>query len=418
MASTINAKSTGAGGLDYTGDSSGVLGLQTGGVTAVTVDASQNVGIGTTSPSVPIDIVSNSSAGIATRLRGRSSDNTAILEFTNNGASAETARMAVDTSGNIAFSNTGTVQERMRIDSSGNVGIGTSSPSRKLQIKGIVGFEAISGSTNVWENYTYSDNTLRWNYNGSGADEMVIDSSGNVGIGTTSPSTFPAKLAVQGYVASGGQNYSAGFSDAVYSTFRIGHQSGLTNLITDTALALYTSNTERMRIDASGYFSIRQTSNSGAEVLGIQGNGDTQIGLYCTPTTLYTQINFRNGNGVVGTVRTTGTSTQFNTSSDYRLKENVSPMEGALNKVMQLKPVTFTWKTDGLPGQGFIAHELQEIVPDAVGGEKDAVDKNGNPDYQGVDASFLVATLTKAIQELKAIVDAQQQEINALKGAQ
>ena len=81
-------------------------------------------------------------------------------------------------------------------------------------------------------------------------------------------------------------------------------------------------------------------------------------------------------------------------------------MTGALAKVAQLKPVTYKWKSDGSAGQGFIAHELQAVVPDCVTGEKDAVDENGKPKYQGVDTSFLVATLTAAIQELKAEFDA------------
>jgi hypothetical protein len=92
--------------------------------------------------------------------------------------------------------------------------------------------------------------------------------------------------------------------------------------------------------------------------------------------------------------------------------------------VAALKPCTYKWKVDGTDGQGFIAHELQEICPDAVTGEKDGVetytDDDGveqtRPKYQGIDTSFLVATLTAAIQELNAKVDAQAAEIAALKG--
>ena len=79
-------------------------------------------------------------------------------------------------------------------------------------------------------------------------------------------------------------------------------------------------------------------------------------------------------------------------------------MTGALAKVALLKPVTYKWNVDGSDGQGFIAHELAEVVPDCVTGEKDGVDVEGNPRYQGVDTSFLVATLTAAIQELTARV--------------
>jgi hypothetical protein len=108
----------------------------------------------------------------------------------------------------------------------------------------------------------------------------------------------------------------------------------------------------------------------------------------------------------VGTITTTGTATSYVTSSDYRLKNSVAPMTDALAKVAQLKPVTYKWNADGSDGEGFIAHELAEVVPQCVTGEKDAVDADGNPKYQGIDTSFLVATLTAAIQELKAEFDA------------
>jgi hypothetical protein len=116
-----------------------------------------------------------------------------------------------------------------------------------------------------------------------------------------------------------------------------------------------------------------------------------------------------------GYITSTTGGTTYNTSSDYRLKENVAPMTGALAKVEQLNPCTFTWKETGDSGQGFIAHELAEIVPECVTGEKNGTFENGDPFYQGIDTSFLVATLTAAIQELKAIVDAQAVEIAALK---
>jgi hypothetical protein len=81
-------------------------------------------------------------------------------------------------------------------------------------------------------------------------------------------------------------------------------------------------------------------------------------------------------------------------------------MTGALAKVAALKPVTYKWNSNGSDGEGFIAHELAEVCPQAVTGEKDAVDADGKPVYQGIDVSFLVGTLTAAIQELKAEFDA------------
>jgi hypothetical protein len=127
-------------------------------------------------------------------------------------------------------------------------------------------------------------------------------------------------------------------------------------------------------------------------------------------------IRFVRNGSTVGTVTTTLTATSYNTSSDYRLKNSIAPMTGALAKVAALKPVTYKWNAGGSDGEGFIAHELAEVCPQAVSGEKDAVDVDGKPQYQGIDTSFLVATLTAAIQELKAIVDAQGAEIAALKG--
>jgi hypothetical protein len=119
----------------------------------------------------------------------------------------------------------------------------------------------------------------------------------------------------------------------------------------------------------------------------------------------------------VGSISTNGTITAFNTVSDYRLKEAVAPMTGALEKVAALKPVTYKWKVDGSDGQGFIAHELDEVVPGCVTGKKDAVDADGKPVYQGIDVSFLVATLTAAIQEQQALITALTTRITALEAA-
>ncbi len=142
-------------------------------------------------------------------------------------------------------------------------------------------------------------------------------------------------------------------------------------------------------------------------ILIAQKDASLGIGFYTTF--------FYNG-AIVGQINGTGgTGVAYTTSSDYRLKENIAPMQGSLDKVVALKPVTYTWKKNGSKGQGFIAHELQSVVPECVTGEKDAVDSNGKPVYQGIDTSFLVATLTAAIQELKAELDSVKAELAALK---
>ena len=112
---------------------------------------------------------------------------------------------------------------------------------------------------------------------------------------------------------------------------------------------------------------------------------------------------FHNPNGSVGSISTSGSGTNFNTSSDYRLKENVNYDFDATTRLKQLKPARFNFITDAdTTVDGFLAHEVQSIVPEAISGEKDAVKEDGTPEYQGIDQSKLVPLLVKTIKELEA----------------
>jgi hypothetical protein len=178
---------------------------------------------------------------------------------------------------------------------------------------------------------------------------------------------------------------------------------------------LYANNTVQAVASKDGGMFIGCTATPSSTVSGIRWNnalatGAAKVSAGSVTTTTYL-IEFINGNGIVGNINTNGTATAYTTSSDYRLKTNVKPMQGALDKIDALSPVTFDWVTDGLPSQGFIAHELQAVVPECVVGEKDAVDDQGDPIYQSIDTSFLVATLTAAIKELKSEVDALKRKI-------
>ena len=248
-----------------------------------------------------------------------------------------------------------------------------------------------------------------------GVTGIVKDASGNVGIGTASPSY---KLDVRSSLAvlDGSANigfYANGTSyTQVWQTF----QSPNDLLIKTTAakyIAFLPNSTEAMRIDSSGNALFGITSFS-AGVNGVELGSTNRIRTSLPTTGSGGQITFYNPNGVVGSVSSSGSATAYNTSSDYRLKQDIAPMTGALAKVAQLKPVIYKWKVDGTDGEGFIAHELAEIMPDAVSGEKDAVDEEGNIKPQGIDTSFLVATLTAAIQEQQALITALTARITAL----
>ena len=268
----------------------------------------------------------------------------------------------------------------------------------------------------------------------NGTTAVTIDTSQNVGIGTSSPAA-PIDV-VSNSSAIGlsvrGRSDNAGVirwmsNDGTTVNGRIQVNSGGDMIFQNT-----NSITERMRIASDGAVLIGKTivDDTTEGFIYRAGKYLTLVRDGACPLNLNRLtdngeiVQFRRSTTQVGSVTVTASATAYNTSSDYRLKENIAPMTGALAKVSALKPVTYTWKEDGTDGQGFIAHELQAVVPDCVVGEKDAVetytDEDGNEQTrikpQGVDTSFLVATLTAAIQELKAELDATKAEVQALKG--
>jgi hypothetical protein len=261
---------------------------------------------------------------------------------------------------------------------------------------------------------------------------LTIDTSQNVGIGTTSPQNDAGYKTLTVNGTSGGQ-VSFKTNDAnIGSIYSV---STALNLTTGTSIPMVfqTNGSERMRIDSSGNVLFGTTSsvisladgNASTNGMGYRNNStgcwlafqnESAACFYASKKTGYTDARFMqfsvNATGV-GSITTNGTTTSYVTTSDYRLKENIVPMTGALDKVAQLKPVTYKWKIDGSDGQGFIAHELQEVVSDCVTGEKDAVETYTDEDGikqtrikpQGIDTSFLVATLTAAIQEQQTIIN-------------
>lgn len=241
---------------------------------------------------------------------------------------------------------------------------------------------------------------------------VTVDASQNVGVGTAGTLNYNSKFKVYqsangsaAEIYTGGSNYTSKLNlTNDFSGAAIGSVQG--NLV------FYASDAtvERMRIDSSGVFMVGTNVAGGSGGISVfpQGNGANTAAVVvwnATSTSNVPAVFRYNGTGV-GSITYNGTSTTYNTTSDYRLKENIQPMVGALSTVAKLKPVTYDWISDKSKGQGFIAHELQEIVPDCVTGEKDAVNEDGSIKPQSIDTSFLVATLTAAIQELTARVAA------------
>ena len=267
----------------------------------------------------------------------------------------------------------------------------------------------------------------------AGVQRVVVDANGSVGIGTASPSyslhvragnaiavqpTDPTNGATLRAINTGGTAYigldsSAGGLGAAYG-LHMYHTGAYPIVFT-------TNNTERMRLDASGTLSIG--GNFGYGGLSISKTGSLSPGVFIwlnATATNQKYISFEyNGNGGSGSITPNGTgNVAFNTGpSDHRLKEEVKPFTSGLQKVLELKPVSFKWKESQKEDYGFIAHELQEVIPEAVTGQKDAVNEEGKPDYQAIfpAPAQMIASLVSAIQEQQAQIEALKAEVAALK---
>jgi hypothetical protein len=367
--------------------------------TAITIDASENVGIGTDSPS------DFDAAGDNLVVGGGSGNNgVTVYSGTANAGSLffanGTGTAAAKADGYIQYGHnnqalviaTGGGNERMRIDASGNVGIGAASPDEKLHILGgnILLDNQVSNTSKIIFAHTAASNRRAYmgaveddsgngnslifapNANGTdGAEAMRIDSSGNVLVGTANT--------LGGVTGTGSQGISLSSLNTVFC------------------------------------------SRSGGEALHLNRQATTG-----------NIARFRYNGVEVGNISVTGSATSYNHSSDYRLKENVTAIQGAADIVMAMKPCTYTAIVDGLWYDGFLAHELQEVHPRAVTGTKDAMmdeeyevtpateteeavmGTRSVPDMQSVDYSKLTPILTAALQEALTEIAALKVRVAAL----
>lgn len=355
--------------------------------TAITINSNGDLGINNTNPTYRLDLVGGSNTarfkGRTVNIDGASASDSPRLNLSLDGTD-KASIIVIRNNDNLGI---GTVvesdvyfttndTERMRITSTGSVGIGTSSPGNyKLDVNGTSNF---SGNSN-WT----SGSSLLWN----GGDIAITNSGTNIVFKTYLPGNFA----------------------------------------------------ERVRIDSSGNLLVGQTTN-GITSLGIglvpngvshfytSGERALELGRGASDGEI---LRFNRSGADVGSIDVTTTSTSYNTSSDYRLKENVNYNFDATTRLKQLKPARFNFIADAdKTVDGFLAHEVQDIVPEAITGEKDAMkteeyevtpavlDEDGNviteavmgtrevPDYQGIDQSKLVPLLVKTIQELETRITA------------
>jgi len=406
--------------------------------------------------------------------------------------------------------------EKMRLTANGEIGIGTTSPVAKLDVRGTVSISdrgvfptgsaaplynrLLVGGTGaaifVWDDgssvaagrygrigmgsrNSQSGVTLAGGYidggnegttdhsgflkffttpadGSSNVERMRITSNGYVGIATTNPTatltvgdgTYSSRTDYAAEFTSDGND--AGFGGVLFSqnstnAFKVwtegtGNATASNNkflidaIIKSTGLTLGSRTTPLITIRGHGTVGInkmdpeyaldvfgvaRFNNNINSNKVYVEGFGDSLgYGIRLDPATMTNArplVFFNTSATMIGSIsHPTTTSTAYNTSSDYRMKENVVSMTGGLGRIQSLKPCVFTWKQDGSLGEGFLAHELAEVVPLAVTGQKDAVDETGQINPQQVDMAKVVPVLVSAVQELKNIVDSQAARIAEL----
>ena len=441
---------------------------------------SGNIGIGTSSPTRQMSVENTlASGGGSIGITSSDSSTSGSLGIIHFGNSTDSSLASIGgladgstSAGALLFKTEaagGAIEERMRIDSSGNVGIiqdlnignnDSSNPVSKLRFGatqyGAADIRPFSVGHKVGLDF-YTDGTGDNTINPTFA--MRINEAGNVGIGTTSPTGSGTVLHLNGSGTVADFHMTNTTSGVASTDGLIMRYSGLNAEFLNReagANIFYTSATERMRIDSSGDVYVGKSSGN-ATVQGtvLYNSGQIYVTASGSQAVLLTRktndgeiiLFYREGTNV-GNISVTGSSTAYNTSSDYRLKENVVDLTGASARVNQLDVKRFNFISDDTNTlvDGFLAHEVATVVPEAITGAKDAMkdeeyevtaaveevtDDDGNvtteaadavmgtrnvPNYQGIDQSKLVPLLTAALQEALAKIDAMETRLTALEG--
>jgi hypothetical protein len=348
--------------------------------------------------------------------------------------------------------------ERMRLDASGNLGLGVTpsawgSANRALQVATAGAIWSPGGADTRLSNNQYRNSSSSRVYIANGfaqeyaqdssgnhvwltaasgtagnaitfSQVMTLDASGNLGVGTTSPSARlevydTSAAAATSLVQLTGQNgYEFNIQSVTSSNSTVGARYNFSINSSNGEFSWSNSGGERARITSGGDFYVGNTTTSSP------GDGNTTTGTaiqaagkayFSAATSRALTLNrnedgnvasfFRSGNEV-GSISVTTTATAFNTSSDYRLKDNPQPLTNSGAFIDALKPKTWNWKVDGTKGVGFIAHEVQEVSPGSVVGTKDAVDEDGKPVMQAMEygSAEFIANIIAELQSLRARV--------------
>jgi len=294
--------------------------------------------------------------------------------------------------------------------------------------------------TNKLSSLTGTDNDITIDPDGTGD---TIIASGNLGVGTTSPLDLVHIKETNGTATSTQlmlHNNNTGSGSAGIA-FNVIHDGETTSYVPKGAILFertatngrgafkfmsdnvddtnpFSAGDEVMRIDSNGSVKINTTSTIHTNAIlnaHMTESSGTVVALKRDPTSTARQISFHNSNGEVGFISTNGTTTSYNTSSDHRLKENVTAITGATDRLKQLNPVRFNFIADAdTTVDGFLAHEVQSVVPEAVTGTHNEVDDDGNAVMQGIDQSKIVPLLVATIREQQTAIEALTARVTAL----
>ena len=295
------------------------------------------------------------------------------------------------------------------------------------------GVEFFSGSSNIANVNALGAGDLQFEVGGS--ERVRFDSSGRVGINTTGFADTATALNIKNG-ASGNDHTFLDIECNTNETCRVRfskdgstYPGEIRYHTQHNRLQFHTNSDERMRITSAGDVQVKEYDpRIGAAFSAGSGNftsyfAATGTGSGNIPMIIerYSDngvaIEFKRNTSVVGNINVTSTTTNYVESSDYRLKENVVDLDGAITRIKQLAPKRFNFIADAdTTVDGFLAHEAATVVPEAVTGTHNEVDDENNPVYQGIDKSKLVPLLTAALQEAIAKIETLETKVAALEG--